>query len=243
MTPSASNGFFLDAKGVLRCERLLCFSWLEHGFATRTSADWTNGFRVARLRQMHSDIVVTADLQDSEGLLGSDSREVDCGEGDAFATTFPNLLLTIRTADCVPVLLVDPETQSVAAVHAGWRGVVAGVLPRAVERMRESFQARPESLIAAIGPCIRQPSFEVGAEVARQFQSIFPERHDLDARTHVDLAEACRRQLVGVAISPNQVIDCGRCTYLEPELFHSYRRDRDAAGRMHAFIGVRAARA
>ncbi len=205
--------------------------WLEHGFETRNAARPTGGFQVARLRQIHSAIVVRPTGQ-----------EVDCGEGDALISDEPGRLLTVRTADCVPILLADPERRAVAAVHAGWRGVVAGVLPQAVARLRELFHTQPEDLIVAIGPCIRAHAFEVGAEVAAQFQELFPERGDLDQRTHIDLAEACRRQLAATGAAMEHVFDCECCTVTDAALWHSFRRDKDAAGRMQAFVGVRAVR-
>lgn len=224
-----SGDFALDASGVLRCQALLRFPWLEHGFETRQAVRANDGFRVATLRQIHSAIVVRP---------AGDSQE--CGEGDALITTEPGRLLTVRTADCVPILLVDPETRAVAAVHAGWRGVVAGVLPQSVARMRDHFGTVPGKLLAAIGPCIREESFEVGPEVAAQFQRLFPERKDLDGRTHLDLAEACRRQLAGEGVPPASIFDCGCCTFADSPNYHSFRRDREAAGRMQTFIGIRA---
>ncbi|MCW5964829.1 MAG: peptidoglycan editing factor PgeF [Bryobacterales bacterium] len=228
MPLNPSNGFVVDASGVLRCGALLRLPWLEHGFETRLAVRDNDGFCVAMLRQIHSAIVVRPS-----------GESPDCGEGDALISSEPGRLLTVRTADCVPVLLVDPETRAVAAVHAGWRGVVAGVLPQAVARMHDHFGTGPGNILAAIGPCIREESFEVGAEVAAQFQRLFPERDDLDKRTRVDLAEACRRQLTAEGVPSESIFDCGCCTFADSQNYHSFRRDREAAGRMQAFIGIR----
>mgnify|MGYP001094275241 CR=1 FL=1 len=220
--------FTLHSDGILRADAFAALPWLEHGFETRESQCPREGFRVATLKQIHSARVTV--VREERGVLG---------EADALATNCAAVLLSIRTADCVPILIADPDARAVAAVHAGWRGVVAGVLPRAVETMQAEFGSRPGSLLAAIGPCIRRDAFEVGEEVATQFQSLFPERRDLDRKTHVDLAEACARQLTRMGVPAGAVFDCGRCSYREAALFHSFRRDREASGRMAAFIGIR----
>lgn len=220
--------FTMDLNGILREESLDRFPWLVHGFGGRREIPAFSEFQAAAVRQVHSRHVVV--VRGEGGALG---------EGDALVTSQAGILLTIRTADCVPVLLVDPVSAAVAAVHAGWRGIVAGILPRAVEVMEAEFGTRPDALLAAIGPCIRQESYEVGPEVAEQFQSLFPERGDLRGRARVDLAGSCARQLVRAGVREQVISDCGRCTYRDSALFHSYRRDREAAGRMTAFVGIR----
>lgn len=220
--------FTLHPDDILRADALSALPWLEHGFETRESRRAPAGYRVATLKQVHSGRVIVA--REEEGVLG---------EADALVTDRAGVLLSIRTADCVPLLLVDPDSRAIAAVHAGWRGVVAGVLPGAVETMQAEYGTRPAALLAAIGPCIRLDAFEVGEEVASQFQDLFPERRDLDRKTHLDLAEACIRQLTRMGVRRESIYDCGRCSYRESALFHSFRRDREASGRMIAFAGIR----
>jgi polyphenol oxidase len=231
--------FSLDDDGILRCQAFQSIPWLVHGFTTRSTNGWQQGMRVAALRQIHSARVLTPQSALQSGQL-------DCGEGDALTTAEPNLLLSVRTADCVPLLLVSAQHQVVAAVHAGWRGVVGGVIPATLEWLEEQFAVSPQAVQVAIGPCIREDAFEVGYEVASQFASLFPERNDLQAaangaatRTHINLGLACLRQLQQSGVPVAQVFDCGLCTFRQASLCHSYRRDREASGRMHAFIGVR----
>ncbi len=138
--------------------------------------------------------------------------------------------VVIRTADCLPILIADPRNRAVAAVHAGWRGVVCEIASKAVEAMTQEFGSKPEDLIVAIGPGIGPCCFEVGPEVAVQFQ--------LTGRTKVDLVATTCRQLRRNGVSARQVSLSGLCTYCNPELFESYRRDREAAGRMVSLIGV-----
>lgn len=228
MEPETASTFHMDPAGVLRCEALERLDWLEHGFETRHAQPDFSSFRPARLRQIHSSIVIRP---------RGDAAE--CGEGDALISDEPARLLVVRTADCVPILLADPTRRAVAAVHAGWRGVVAGVLPQTIARMRDHFGCAPQDLIAAIGPCIRADAYEVGPEVALQFQPLFPERGALNTRTHIDLAAACARQLAAEGVPNQQVHDCGICTFTDALHCHSFRRDRESAGRMQSFIGLR----
>jgi len=212
---------------VYRAEKLEQFSWLDHGFGTRINSEWPDHARLATLRQIHSDKVLVAD---HAGLIG---------EGDALISSLPGLTLAIRTADCLPVLIADARNQTVAAVHAGWRGVIREVAPKAIETMARQFGSRPEDLTVVLGPSIGACCFEVGPEVAIQFTRLFPERQDLSVRTKIDLTEAIVRQLRRIGVPSGQIASSQLCTYCESRAFHSYRRDGEAAGRMISAIRVR----
>lgn len=138
--------------------------------------------------------------------------------------------LTIRTADCLPILMADPRQHAVAAIHAGWRGVVAEIGAKTVDAMHREFGSEAADLVVAIGPGIGPCCFEVGPEVSVQF--------GLTGRSKVDLVETMIRQLGRNGVSARQISASGRCTYHDSELFESYRRDREAAGRMVAMIAV-----
>jgi YfiH family protein len=174
------------------------------------------------LRQIHSSTCVAAEGR--SGILGP---------GDALLENTPGAVVAVRTADCIPVLLVDERLRAVAAVHAGWRGTVACIVQRAVESMRERFGTSPANLHAAIGPGIGQCCYEVGPEVAAQFGG--------QGRTHIDLAGANRRQLVEAGVTPGRIYASNLCTMCRPEDFHSFRRDGEAAGRLFSFAGIRPA--
>lgn len=200
---------------------------LEHGFGTRQPSNWLTRQTLTTVRQVHSDRVVVAN--GCSGLLG---------EGDAIITGHPGTVLAVRTADCVPILIADVRNRAVAAVHAGWRGTVSEIAAKTVAAMEREFGSKPEELRAGIGPGIDACCFEVGPEVAIQFGTLFPERDDLDGRSHIDLIEANYRQLRGQGIS-GQHIDIARlCTCCGADRFHSFRREREAAGRMISAIGI-----
>jgi purine-nucleoside/S-methyl-5'-thioadenosine phosphorylase / adenosine deaminase len=160
------------------------------------------------------------------------------GPGDAIISNRPGLTVAVRTADCLPVLIVDPRTRAVAAVHAGWRGVVSEIASKSVHAMTLQFGSRPADLEIVIGPGIGPCCFEVGPEVAVQFRAFLPERNDLQVRTKLDLAETIARQLRRNGVTARQISTLRDCTFCKSELFESYRRDRERAGRMVAAIGV-----
>jgi polyphenol oxidase len=192
---------------------------VEHGFGTRAEVTWPQRMKIATVRQVHSADVLTAN---AGGVIG---------QGDALITDQPGVLLSVRTADCLPILMSDVRHRAVSAVHAGWRGTVQEIGPKAVQVMADRFGTRPEDLRVAIGPGIGQCCFEVGPEVAVQF--------GLGGRTRIDLAESNRRQLVHAGIPASQISLSGLCTCCDRARFHSFRRDREAAGRMVSVIGIR----
>jgi len=202
------------------------FPWLEHGFGTRHSL-WPEPHRCATLKQIHSADSYVA-------------REAGCcGSGDALLSNEAGLCLSIRTADCVPIFLVDPVNRAVAAIHAGWRGTAVGIAAQVVLRMEEEFGTKPDAIQAAIGPAIGPCCYEVGPDVAERLRKLFPERDDLHIQTRIDLSEANRRQLIDSGVRPQDIAIAGMCTFCMKEDFHSFRRDRDLAGRLVSTIGIR----
>ncbi len=225
--------FYLDERGVYRAESLERFAWLEHGFGTRASMAWPDPSRLVTPKQIHSSRVLVIPPGVPAG------RAVRLGEGDALISLQAGVLAGIRTADCLPILVVDAETRMCAAIHAGWRGTAAGIAVEAIREMVQ-FGARPEDIWVAIGPGIGRCCFEVGPEVGAQFQAFFPERADLNhqaAKTTIDLAEANRRQFIGAGVPKGHIEMSGLCTACRGAEFYSYRRERERAGRMISAIG------
>jgi YfiH family protein len=145
------------------------------------------------------------------------------------------------------VLLADPASGAVAAVHAGWRGVVAGVVEAAVTRLAE-LGAKPSDVLAAIGPHISLAAFEVSEDVAHQLEAVSPEAHVVDrtswAKPHVDLRRIVRAKLRALGLGNERIDDVPGCTVLEPERFFSFRRDGARSGRhLSAIVAGGAGRA
>jgi YfiH family protein len=157
----------------------------------------------------------------------------------------PGAWLAIRTADCIPILMADPRTRAIAAVHAGWRGTAARVAARAVSELARQFASRPQDLVAAVGPSIGACCYQVGAEVLEAFRAAGAEESEIREwfaaerggnRLRLDVAGANRDQLLAAGMSEARVAVCGLCTRCHPEVFHSYRRDGTSAGRLAAVI-------
>jgi hypothetical protein len=200
---------------VLYSPLLTELKWLHHGFGTR--ADSIPQETMASLKQIHSGIV----------LLG---EQIGCaGEGDALVTSRAGVSVSVRTADCYPILLADDRNRTVAAVHAGWRGTAAHIVVRALEEMQRLYGTNATDVYAAIGPGIGECCYEVGAAVARQF--------GFEQAGRIDLAAINRRQLRDAGVAEHRIDVLGGCTKCDAHLFHSYRRDQMAAGRMVSYIG------
>lgn len=246
-----------EAEKFVTVERLTRISWLVHGFgrAGFGEPDFAAdpefaGFRPVVMRQVHSDRV--------HRLSGPPEGRL---EGDALITDRPGLLLVVRTADCLPVLLVDETQRAVAAVHAGWRGTRSRILEKTVRAMESAFGTKPAELAAAMGPCIGPCCYEVGPEVREAFErSGFPtslfadgrERVGGDARRHgpevrvprvfqksfLDLRAANAWLLESLHVPRAAIAGDIACTHCDAGL-HSYRREPGEKRRLYNFIGVR----
>jgi hypothetical protein len=188
--------------------------------------------RFVRVHQVHGAQVFVV----APGELSADGAHAD-----ALVTERGDVLIGVHVADCVPVLLARGDGRRVAAVHAGWRGIVAGVIPRALGVLGDVLGA---GAVAALGPCISESAFEVGPEVAASFARAGLEsavRERPGRRPHVDLRAAAEEQLRtgGVRL----VDSTNGCTYRDAGEFYSYRRDvthggRGSTGRLGAWVGV-----
>jgi len=214
--------FYKDPRHIYRVPELDALDWLEHGFGTRLADVPALYESLTMLKQVHSAICVPAEGR--RGVLG---------EGDALVEKTPGAVIAVRTADCIPILLVDERHRAVAAVHAGWRGTAARIVQHAITAMRQRFGTEAAGLHAAIGPGIGKCCYEVGPEVAAQFGA--------QGRAHIDLIGFNRGQLLEAGVTAGRVYASNLCTMCRAEEFHSYRRDRESAGRMHSFAGIRPA--
>ena len=201
---------------MLHSSLLSQLDWVTHGFGTRR--DSISQDEMASLRQIHSATVLAAD------------RTGCVGDGDALITGLRRVTVSVRTADCYPILLADARNRAVAAVHAGWRGTAARIVQHALETMGTQFGTEPADVRAAIGPGIGACCYEVGAEVAAQF--------GLTEAGRVDLAAANRSQLLAAGVPGEGIEILGACTRCDSAQFHSFRRDKELAGRMVSYIGV-----
>jgi polyphenol oxidase len=223
--------------------RLAEVAGLVHGFggAGWSEADFlafaaSRDFRPVIMRQLHSDIIHRL-AEAPAGKLG----------GDGLMTDVPGLLLVIRTADCLPVFLVDAKNRAAAAVHCGWRGTEKRILEKAVQAMGRAYGSEPGEMLAALGPCIGSPCYEVGPEVRESFlKAGFPlgvlaEAPGRPGKSLLDLRVANVWLLDRLGLKKKNILDFGSaCTHCEPH-FLSYRRDPGDSRRMYNFIGFHSA--
>jgi YfiH family protein len=277
---------------ILRANNLRKFPWLVHGFSTRLGGfshayggDTLNlGFTnddskaavernrgtflrglsagsmlspLVTLRQVHSDIIRFIDAPPDSQLVG-----------DGLITAAPDLLLAIQTADCLPIILVDPKRRSVGVFHAGWRGTVKRIVEKGVGEMRRRFGTRPSDIKAAIGPGIHGCCYAVGEEVREQFESQFayaaklfheveesdpvrekypllfltarpPGHSDLPKKIFLDLVQANRQQLLAAGVPAKSIEASPLCTSCNTGLLFSYRAEKGRTGRMMGVVGIR----
>ena len=185
------------------------------------------------VRVVHSE----AEAKPKPGVPGDDEY---C---DALVSNTPKVLLTVKTADCVPVLIGDHVTRSFAAVHAGWRGTSSSIVKRAIEKLQSEFGARAKDIRAAIGPAANACCYEVGSEVISVFKERFTQANKLltttrEAHARIDLHQANRDQLIDSGISSDRIHIAPLCTMDRNDLFFSYRREKQKLGRVGRLMSV-----
>lgn len=186
-------------------------------------AEALGGVSMVFMNQVHGATVLKVDAK-PEGRWSS-------GEADAQMTDVRGLALAAQTADCVPVLLYDSAHPAVAAIHSGWRGTVKGVIGETLAAMHAAYGTSPERVQAAIGPAISQARYRVGPEVLDQFETRFggldsalAGPRDDEGGAGLDVAEACRRQLLVAGVPGDAILRLTHCTYGDSDRFFSCRR-------------------
>jgi len=273
---------------ILELAPLKKIPWLVHGFSTRTGGASTlpSGERVLNLGFTAWDTreAVQKNRQALQAALGADdltlvplkqfhsaviryfeASPVEPCRGDAALTNQPGLLLAVQTADCVPIVLVDPKKRAVAAIHAGWRGTLARITEKTLGQMRMCFGSKPSDVIAAVGPSIGGCCYEVGIELVTKFTSQFPDAQEWfdELRTgdepnplqwlnmmppghqppprnvRLDLRKANRAQLLSSGLAGKNIYLSDLCTSCHTDLLFSYRKEADRSGRLMAVAGIK----
>ena len=189
---------------------------------------------VASLKQIHSTRVVVFD--------GPVKAEViSQGEGDALVTNQTQFLLVVRTADCVPILLVDHKTGVIGAIHAGWRGAVGGIVAKTIETCVEQFGSNVAHMHMAIGPSIGPCCYEIDAQVIEPLQTCYPDwlgvlQETKEGKGMLDLKKLIWHQILASGIPEQQVERIEECTRCRDDLFFSYRREGKVNGTMMSGI-------
>jgi polyphenol oxidase len=249
------------------CEALENIEGLRHGFSTRHGgagstaessfdlghAPWdaseiTRDNRRRFLSALHLEDMNLATLNQIHSDRFIIIRE-NCGqgnllEGDALVTRMKGVALAVLVADCLPVLVADPVTRVIAAIHAGWKGILARIVEKTIAGMRHSFGVAASDLIVAIGPGIRSCCFEVDRAVVDLFEktccteSMAKPHPDHDGKWLLDLRAALDVQFSGSGINQKNIFDVDACTCCNTREFFSYRGEGARAGRMMAVIAL-----
>lgn len=185
-------------------------------------------------QQTHSDHIKIIEKQGSRGWHAIEDAVADC---DALITAQKGVVLTILTADCVPVLLYDTQKEIVAAVHAGWKGTKADITGKTVEKMVESFGSDTKDIVAFIAPSIGRCCYEVGEDVAQHFRD--QESFDkVGEKYMLDLPLINQKQLLKAGLPPENIDLSGVCTSCEVERYFSYRKEQGCSGRFMSMIAL-----
>jgi YfiH family protein len=185
--------------------------------------------------QTHSDNITVIRELKTRGWDSLNDAIEDC---DALITDMKGVVLTILTADCVPILLYDKEKKVVAAVHAGWKGTKMEIAAKTVRKMQEVFGSVPEDIVAGIAPAIGRCCYEVGEEVAKHFFDL-PEGYTQKGEKYMlDLPYINKYQLLESGLKEEHIEMSGICTACETQRFFSYRKEQGCSGRFMSMIGV-----
>ena len=181
------------------------------------------------MRQVHSARVVS-----HQPNLSAGSRVTEVESADGVIALSQGQFPVIRTADCLPILIVLPEQRRLCALHAGWRGTRDRITAKGLGQFLKLTGGEPEKLVVALGPAIRKCCYEVGPEVRDQYEEKGHDSEHLFSGTHFDLIQANVNQLRELGVS--QIVDSGMCTSCRTDLFYSYRKEGET-GRMWTAAG------
>src|SRR5260370_9208609 len=280
--PAAATRWTTRSSKGIRVLQVPAFSripWLVHAFSTRpggasilegkpvlnvglTEWDARENVRENRHRfqsALGADKLALVPLLQfhSDSILCFDEPPTKPSRADASITNRPGLLLAVQTADCVPILFVDPRNRAVAAVHAGWRGTLQRIVAKAIGRMQMQLGTQPRDLLAAIGPAIGGCCYEVGTEIAAAFAAQFPnaakffdelpngdEPNPLQSLNRMppghqpppkqvllDLPKANRFQLLEAVADGKTIFACNLCTRCRTDLLFGHRKEASQSAR------------
>ena len=187
-------------------------------------------------KQSHGDSIVVIDTNFLS--QPSDQQEIILTDVDALITNVKNIGIGVTTADCVPILIYDPTKKALAAIHAGWRGTVQHIASKTLKKMQQTYGTRPKEVLVGIAPSISASRFEVGDEIGEAFREAnyrldsISYRNEASGKLHIDLQEANIIDLTSLGVERNNIENSKLCSYSNPDLFFSARRQTIKSGRM-----------
>ncbi len=204
-------------------------AWSEFCTITNTPLE-----RISHFKQVHGDRIVQVD--ERARVPGFPRVESVREEADGAITHEVNRPLVMFTADCAPVFFFDPKSRVAGIAHAGWRGAQQKLPSKIVSKLKASFGAIPKDLMVGLGPMIHSCCYEVGPEFNQFFPGCVEERA---SHYFFDLPGAIKNDLLEAGVAESNILDSHRCTACETELFFSYRKEKEKAGRLCSLIMIR----
>ena len=193
----------------------------------------TMSFVVAN--QTHSSNIHIVTKNQEIGWQKLEEAIEDC---DALITNQPNIMLTILTADCVPILLLDTKQKVVSAIHAGWKGTEQEIVFKTVKKMQEEFNSNPKNIIAGIAPSIGKCCYEVDWNVAQHFENVENAYDKVGEKYMLDLPHINKSQLLKAGLKKEHIELSNICTACKVEHYFSYRKEQGCSGRFMSMIGL-----
>ncbi len=212
--------------------------FLAHGFGARQSV-WYEARNIApklifTVKQVHGNKVLIIDNTLAAEWAGG--RAENTFSADAIITKETGIAIAIRTADCLPIIMAEPQHRVIAVAHAGWRGTYKQIAARTIDNLVDKFALQPENILAALGPCIGACCYEVGSEVVEKFKADFSGWRDYfvpkEKKWHLDLIGANKAQLIELGVRKENIDCINLCTACNQKLFFSYRKDPKTNMRM-----------
>ena len=233
MSPPSNEARLFDLSHLFSDSEIKAVFSMFHGTGKGNITDERN--RLAELaefptntlaygHQIHSSIV---NVVDTVGHVG---------EGDGLITKTTEVVLTIQVADCVPLFVHCKDSGTIGLFHAGWRGASAGIIEEGISKMVSQFNAAPNQMEAVLGPSIGPCCYEIRGDVSTYFSDLFLHKKNKE-QSYLDLPGFVKAKLISSALSAENISLDGRCTFCSEQKFHSFRRDRYAAGRIICFLG------
>ena len=259
-----TNEFYTE-KGVVFCRRIDALGFAAHGFSTREGGvsrlEYTKSMNLAYCRgdddgtvNKNRELFAAAAGFDIGGLVTSDqthSCRVEICDGkkkhysgaDGFVTSTPGVHVSVKTADCQPVMFADPVSRTVGICHAGWRGTMGGIAGKTADMT--SARGDKNRLIAVLGPCIGPCCFEVKDDFVSEFEKNAPELLRFitggSGVYHADISAMNRYVLLSHGLRGDNIFVCGQCTCCLENKYYSHRRQRGVRGTMMSVIGIKEA--
>jgi YfiH family protein len=185
--------------------------------------------------QTHSANIKVITKKETQGWKTLESAIEDC---DALITNQKNIMLTILTADCVPILLLDTKQNVIAVVHAGWKGTEQKILFKTIAKMKEVFNSNPKDILASIAPSIGKCCYEVDWNVAKHFKEIKGAYEDRGKKKMLDLPYINKIQLIQAEVDEHNIELSNICTACNVENYFSYRKEKGCSGRFMSMIAL-----